>query len=54
MPAMPDNKKKKTSLYIERDRLAKLKAISDRTLIPISTLMRRGIDLVIEEYSRRK
>ena len=39
--------------YIERERPAKLKAISERTMIPTSALVRRGIDLVIAEYAKK-
>lgn len=44
----------KTSVYLNQERLTALKMISDRTLIPMSVLIRKGIDLVIAEYSKQK
>jgi len=44
----------KTSIYIDRRRLVALKAISDRTLISMAVLIRKGIDLVIAEYAKGK
>ena len=49
----PHLKKVKTSLYLEPARLAKLRALSEKTMIPTSALVRRGIDLVIEEYKKK-
>ncbi len=43
----------KTSIYLNQERLTALKEISDRTLIPMSVLIRRGIDLVIAEYTKK-
>jgi hypothetical protein len=40
----------KTSFYIDPERLAKLREISRRTMVPLSALVRRGVDLVIQEY----
>ena len=45
--------KVKASIFIEREQLAKLKAISERTMIPMSALMRRAINSVIEEYKKK-
>jgi hypothetical protein len=45
-------KQTKTSFYIEPERLAKLREISKRTMIPMSALLRRAIDIVIKEYSK--
>ena len=39
----------KTSIYLNQERLTALKKISDHTLIPMSVLIRKGIDLVIAE-----
>jgi len=51
---MPQSSNKiKTSLYLDRDLFAKLKAISERTLIPTSRLPRRAIGVVIEEYKKK-
>jgi hypothetical protein len=43
-------KPKPFSLMLNEDQLKSLKAISEVTLIPLSALVRRGIDRVIEEY----
>jgi len=43
-------KPKLFSLMLNEDQLKSLKAISEVTLIPLSALVRRGIDRVIEEY----
>jgi hypothetical protein len=45
-------KQTKTSFYIDPDRRAKLKEISKRTMIPMSALLRRAIEIVIKEYSK--
>ena len=42
----------KASFYTDPERLAKLKEISCRTMIPMSALMRKALDHVIREYSR--
>ena len=42
----------KCSFYTDPERLAKLKEISRRTMIPMSALMRKALDHVIREYSR--
>ena len=52
MPKSKKVRKKKTSIYLDEARLATLKAISDRTLIPMSSLIRKGIDSVIAEYTQ--
>jgi Ribbon-helix-helix domain len=46
-------KKTKTSIYLNEERLDALRTISDRTLISMAVLIRRGIDLVIAEYSKK-
>ena len=43
-------KPKLFSLMLNEDQLKSLKAISEVTLIPLSALVRRGINRVIEEY----
>ena len=43
-------KPKPFSLMLNEDQLKSLKAISEVTLIPLSALVRRGINRVIEEY----
>lgn len=45
-------KKVKTSIFIGSEQLAKLKAISRNTMIPMSALMRRALDLVIAEFGK--
>jgi len=53
-PKVGKGPKIKTSIYLNRERIKALKAISDRTLIPMSVLIRKGIDLVIAEYEKSK
>jgi predicted DNA-binding protein len=42
--------KKLFSFMLTEEQIEKLKAVSERTLIPQSALARRGIDLVLVEY----
>jgi predicted DNA-binding protein len=42
--------KKLFSFLLTGEQIERLKAISERTLIPQSALARRGIDLVLAEY----
>ena len=42
---------KKTSIYMDPDTMKKLKQISKRTMIPMSALIRKGVEQVIKEYS---
>lgn len=42
----------KTSLYLEAETFEKLKAISERTMIPMARLLRKAAGYVIKEYSR--
>ena len=44
----------KTSIYLNKERLAALKTISNSTLIPMSALIRKGVDMVITEYTKSK
>jgi hypothetical protein len=41
----------KTSINLEAETLAKLKEISRRTMIPMASLIRKGIETIITEYS---
>ncbi len=43
-------KPKLFSLRLNEDQLKSLKAISEATMIPVSALVRKGIDIVIESY----
>jgi Ribbon-helix-helix domain len=53
-PKVGKGRKIKTSIYLDEDRLKALKSISDKTLIAMSVLIRKGIDLVIAEYSKTR
>jgi len=44
----------KMALYFGAEQVETLRAISKRTDIPMSVLVRKGIDLVIAKYSRKK
>ena len=41
----------KTSVNIDAETLAKLKQISEKTMIPMASLIRKGIEHIIREYS---
>jgi hypothetical protein len=41
----------KASFWIEADSLAALKRISEDSLIPVSRLVRKGIQIIIKEYA---
>jgi len=43
----------KTSLYLPRQTLIELKAVSDQSLIPMAALIRKGISMVIAEYAKK-
>jgi hypothetical protein len=47
------SRKVKTNIYIEQSTLKALKEISARTMIPMASLIRKGIDQVIREYSKK-
>jgi hypothetical protein len=53
MLSLMPRKQTKTSFYIDQPRLAKLREISKRTMVPLSALVRRGVDLVIKEYASK-
>jgi hypothetical protein len=46
-------KRKKINLYVDLEDLAAIKSISKRTMIPMATLIRRGIKAVVKEYSTK-
>lgn len=52
-PKVGKGPKVKTSIYLDKERLSSLRQISDRTLIPMSVLIRKGIDAVITEYRNK-
>ena len=45
--------KVKSALYLEAAQMEALKRIIEKTHIPLSTLFRQGIDLVIAKYQKK-
>lgn len=45
-------KKESTTLYVDPEALAELKAISVRTKVPMAVYWRRGLDLVLRELRK--
>jgi hypothetical protein len=43
-------KKLSTTVYITPEQDARLKALHDRTKVPVAEYIRQGIDLVLEKY----
>jgi hypothetical protein len=43
-------KKLSTTVYITPEQDAQLKALHDRTHVPVAEYIRQGIDLVLEKY----
>jgi hypothetical protein len=50
---MAPQKKVKINVYLSPQQRKALQDISDRTMIPVASLIRRGVDSVIKEYSKR-
>ena len=44
-------KKISTTVYITPEQNERLKALHDRTKVPVAEYIRQGIDLVLEKYS---
>ena len=42
--------KKLFSFLLTEEQIERLKAVSSKTMIPLSALARRGVDLVLAEY----
>lgn len=47
---MAQRKKISTTVYITEEQNDKLKALNDKTKVPIAEYIRQGIDLVLEKY----
>ena len=43
-------KKLSTTVYITPEQDARLKALHDRTKVPVAEYIRQGIDLILEKY----
>jgi hypothetical protein len=48
--ALVARKKISTTVYITPEQDAHLKALHDRTKVPVAEYIRQGIDLVLEKY----
>ena len=52
MVTRPMSRKKiSTTVYITPEQNERLKALHDRTKVPVAEYIRQGIDLVLEKYS---
>jgi len=47
-------RKVRSNVYLSRKQMAALKQISKETDTPMAVLIRRGVDLVIAQHSRKK
>lgn len=53
MVAVMSRKKLSTTVYITPEQNERLKALHDRTKVPVAEYIRQGIDLVLEKYADR-
>jgi len=51
MVAVMSRKKLSTTVYITPEQNELLKALHDRTKVPVAEYIRQGIDLVLEKYA---
>jgi predicted DNA-binding protein len=51
MVAVMSRKKLSTTVYITPEQNERLKALHDRTKVPVAEYIRQGIDLVLEKYA---
>ena len=49
-PPMVQRKKISTTVYITEEQNDKLKALNDKTKVPIAEYIRQGIDLILERH----
>lgn len=47
---MAQRKKISTTVYITEEQNEKLKALNDKTKVPIAEYIRQGIDLILEKH----
>jgi predicted DNA-binding protein len=47
---MANRKKISTTVYITEEQNEKLKALNDKTKVPIAEYIRQGIDLILERH----
>ena len=50
MVAVMSRKKLSTTVYITPEQNERLKALHERTKVPVAEYIRQGIDLVLEKY----
>lgn len=43
-----------TTVYMTTQQIALLRAMSDKTRVPISQYVRQGVDLVLKKYGEKK
>ena len=53
MVAVMSRKKLSTTVYITPEQNERLKALHERTKVPVAEYIRQGIDLVLEKYADR-
>ena len=46
-------KKVSTTVYLTGDQLRALKALSERTRVPVAEYIREGVDMVLERHGRK-
>jgi predicted DNA-binding protein len=51
MVAQMSRKKLSTTVYITPEQNERLKALHERTKVPVAEYIRQGIDLVLEKYA---
>ena len=51
MVAVMSRKKLSTTVYITPEQNERLKALHERTKVPVAEYIRQGIDLVLEKYA---
>jgi predicted DNA-binding protein len=51
MVAVMSRKKLSTTVYITPEQNEQLKALHERTKVPVAEYIRQGIDLVLEKYA---
>jgi hypothetical protein len=53
VPPSRGEEKEKTNIYLLKSQMKALRAISERTDIPLSALIRRGVDSIIAQFSKK-
>jgi len=46
-------KKKQVPLYLEPEKYAQIKKLSEKTRVPIQVYLREGVDMILKKYGRK-